>query len=227
MAFTNRKRKRNRFTQQAFYIMQNTSTEEDIYHTIETAVSNILFKDKNSKFIGYAYPITSENEVKPIIEQLKKEHFNARHWCYAYQIGTTLKKYRANDDGEPNNSAGTPIYGQIQSFNLTNILIIVVRYFGGTKLGVSGLINAYKTCAELTINESTIIERNIQTLFQIDFEYPLMNKVMRVIKENNLEIINQTMELKCVFIIATRKSNTEKINEILRNFFGITYKQLK
>ena len=113
---------------------------KDTYNTIENAVENILFKEKNSKFIGYAYPITSENEVKTHLENLKKEHFSARHWCYAYQIGTETLRFRANDDGEPSNSAGMPIYGQIQSFEITNVLIVVVRYFGGVKLGVGGLI---------------------------------------------------------------------------------------
>ena len=181
------------------------STEiKDTYKTIDTAVEDILFKEKNSKFIGYAYPITSENEVKTHIENLKKEHFSARHWCYAYQIGTENIKFRANDDGEPSNSAGMPIYGQIQSFEITNVLIVVVRYFGGVKLGVGGLISAYKTTAQLTLEEANIIEKTIDKHFLVTFDYKNMNKVMRIIKEKNIDIVNQKMEMNCQIEIATR-----------------------
>jgi putative IMPACT (imprinted ancient) family translation regulator len=124
---------------------------KDTYKTLDESVENILFKEKNSKFFGYAFPVTSEIEVKTYLENLKTEHFSARHWCYAYQIGTEVIKFRANDDGEPSNSAGMPIYGQIQSFDITNVLVVVVRYFGGVKLGVGGLISAYKTTAQLTL----------------------------------------------------------------------------
>ena len=130
---------------------------KDTYKTIEISVENILFKEKNSKFFGFAFPVTSEIEVKTHLENLKAEHFSARHWCYAYQIGTENIKFRANDDGEPSNSAGMPIYGQIQSFEITNVLVVVVRYFGGVKLGVGGLISAYKNTAQLTLDEATII----------------------------------------------------------------------
>lgn len=200
---------------------------KDTYNTIENAVENILFKEKNSKFIGYAYPITSENEVKTHIENLKKDHFSARHWCYAYQIGTETFKFRANDDGEPSNSAGMPIYGQIQSFEITNVLIVVVRYFGGVKLGVGGLISAYKTTAQLTLEEATIIEKTIDKHFKITFDYKNMNKVMRIIKEKNLDIVNQKMELNCEIEIATRKKNAKQIFDIFSTLFEIEIEEIE
>ena len=156
---------------------------KDTYKTIEISVENILYKEKNSKFFGFAYPVTSEIEVKTHLENLKAEHFSARHWCYAYQIGTEKIQYRANDDGEPNNSAGMPIYGQIQSFEVTNVLVVVVRYFGGVKLGVGGLISAYKTAAQMALENAIIIEKTINKHFVISFGYAHMNKVMRIIKE--------------------------------------------
>ena len=200
---------------------------KDTYNTLENAVENILFKEKNSKFIGYAYPITSENEVKIHIENLKKDHFSARHWCYAYQIGTETFKFRANDDGEPSNSAGMPIYGQIQSFEITNVLIVVVRYFGGVKLGVGGLISAYKTTAQLTLEEANIVEKTIDKHFKITFDYKNMNKVMRIIKEKNLDIVNQKMELNCEIEIATRKKNAKQIFDIFSTLFEIEIEEIE
>ena len=200
---------------------------KDTYNTLEKAVENILFKEKNSKFIGYAYPITSENEVKTHIENLKKEHFSARHWCYAYQIGTETLRFRANDDGEPSNSAGMPIYGQIQSFEITNVLIVVVRYFGGVKLGVGGLISAYKTTAQLTLEEANIVERTIDKHYKITFDYKNMNKVMRIIKEKNIDIVNQKMELNCEIEIATRKKNAKQIFDIFSTLFEIEIEEIE
>lgn len=200
---------------------------KDTYNTLENAVENILFKEKNSKFIGYAYPITSENEVKTHIENLKKDHFSARHWCYAYQIGTETFKFRANDDGEPSNSAGMPIYGQIQSFEITNVLIVVVRYFGGVKLGVGGLISAYKTTAQLTLEEANIVEKTIDKHFKITFDYKNMNKVMRIIKEKNIDIVNQKMELNCEIEIATRKKNAKQIFDIFSTLFEIEIEEVE
>lgn len=200
---------------------------KDTYNTIENAVENILFKEKNSKFIGYAYPITSENEVKTHIENLKKEHFSARHWCYAYQIGTETLRFRANDDGEPSNSAGMPIYGQIQSFEITNVLLVVVRYFGGVKLGVGGLISAYKTTAQLTLEEADIVEKTIDKRFKITFDYKNMNKVMRIIKEKNLDIVNQKMELNCEIEIATRKKNAQQTFDIFSTLFEIEIEEIE
>ena len=198
---------------------------KDTYNTLEKAVENILFKEKNSKFIGYAYPITSENEVKTHIENLKKEHFSARHWCYAYQIGTETLRFRANDDGEPSNSAGMPIYGQIQSFEITNVLIIVVRYFGGVKLGVGGLISAYKTTAQLTLEEADIVEKTIDKHFKITFDYKNMNKVMRIIKEKNIDIVHQKMELNCEIEIATRKKMPNKRLTFFQHYLKLRLKK--
>lgn len=200
---------------------------KDTYNTIDEAVENILFKEKNSKFIGYAYPITSENEVKTHIENLKSAHFSARHWCYAYQIGTETIRFRANDDGEPSNSAGMPIYGQIQSFDITNVLIVVVRYFGGVKLGVGGLISAYKTTAQLTLEEANIVEKTIDKHFKITFDYKNMNKVMRIIKEKNIDIVNQKMELNCEIEIATRKKNAKQIFDIFSTLFEIDIEEIE
>ena len=201
-------------------------TEQDTYKTIEIATEGILFKEKNSKFFGYAYPVLNEDDVKQHLETLKKEHHSARHWCYAYQIGTETIVYRANDDGEPNNSAGMPIYGQIQSFEVTNILIVVVRYFGGVKLGVGGLISAYKTTAQLILEASTIIEKTINIEHLISFDYKNMNTVMRIIKEKNLNIINQHFELDCRITISVRKNDAESIFESFNHLFEIDIKEI-
>lgn len=197
---------------------------KDTYKTIAFPSEEVLLKEKNSKFFGYAFPIESENDVKEIIENLKKQHHTARHWCYAYQIGTEKIYFRANDDGEPSNSAGMPIYGQIQSFEVTNVLIVVVRYFGGVKLGVGGLISAYKTAAQMALEEAEIIEKTIDIHFIISFDYKNMNKVMRIIKEKNLEIISQKMEMSCEIEIATRKKNAEMIFDIFNSLFEIDIK---
>jgi uncharacterized YigZ family protein len=199
---------------------------KDTYKTIEISVENILYKEKNSKFFGFAFPVTSEIEVKKHLENLKAEHFSARHWCYAYQIGTEDIKFRANDDGEPSNSAGMPIYGQIQSFEITNVLVVVVRYFGGVKLGVGGLISAYKTTAQLTLDEANIIEKTIDKQFKITFDYKNMNKVMRIIKEKNIQIVHQKMEMNCEIEIATRKKNAEEIVAIFTTLFEIEIEEL-
>ncbi|HKX85136.1 MAG TPA: YigZ family protein [Flavobacterium sp.] len=198
----------------------------DTYKTIAEASPETLHKEKNSKFFGFAFPITTEEEVKIHIDKLKKEHFSARHWCYAYQLGTTKVQYRANDDGEPNNSAGMPIYGQIQSFDVTNILIVVVRYFGGVKLGVGGLISAYRESAKMALEASEIIEKTIDVHFKITFDYKNMNKVMRVIKEKNLSIVSQKMEESCEIEIATRKKNAGMVSEIFSNLFEVDIEEM-
>lgn len=197
-------------------------SEKDTYKTILMSSEEVLFKEKNSKFFGQAFPVTSEEEVKTILEHLKKTHFSARHWCYAYQIGVEKISFRANDDGEPNNSAGMPIYGQIQSFDVTNILVVVVRYFGGVKLGVGGLITAYKTAAQLTIEMCDIIEKTIDSIFVITFDYKNMNKVMRIVKEKNISVMSQKLEENCQITIAVRKKNAEEIFDIFANHFEVT-----
>ena len=200
--------------------------EKDTYKTITKASKEVLFKDKNSKFFGYAFPVLSEDDVKSKLELLKKQHHTARHWCYAYQIGTEDLSYRANDDGEPNNSAGMPIYGQIQSFDVTNVLVVVVRYFGGVKLGVGGLINAYKTAAQLALESSKIVTKTINKTYLIKFDYKNMNKVMRIIKEKQLKIVDQNLELDCQIQISVRKKESEKIYEIFENLFEIEITEL-
>ncbi|ELI6454137.1 YigZ family protein [Flavobacterium psychrophilum] len=199
---------------------------QDTYFTINKPATEVLYKEKNSKFFGYTFPITSEEDVKRHIENLKKQHFSARHWCYAYQIGTDKIQYRANDDGEPNNSAGMPIYGQIQSYNVTNILVVVVRYFGGIKLGVGGLITAYKTTAQMALDESEIIEKTINIHFVVGFDYKNMNKVMRVIKEKNITIVSQKMEESCQIEIASRKKNASSIFDIFDQIFEVEIKEV-
>ena len=195
--------------------------EKDTYKTIAAASEEVLYKEKNSKFFGYAFPVTTEEEIKEILERLRKEHFSARHWCYAYQIGTEKIQYRTNDDGEPNNSAGMPIFGQIQSFEVTNVLVVVIRYFGGVKLGVGGLISAYKIAAQMALENSEIVERTIDKHFVISFGYANMNKVMRIIKEKNLQIVSQKMEMDCEIEISIRKKNVQNLLDTFENLYEI------
>ena len=196
-------------------------SENDTYKTISSASEEVLYKEKNSKFFGYAFPVSNEEEIKEHLDRLRKEHFSARHWCYAYQIGTEKIQYRANDDGEPNNSAGMPIYGQIQSFEVTNVLVVVVRYFGGVKLGVGGLISAYKTAAQMALENSEIVEQTINKFFTISFEYVHLNKVMRIIKEKNLQIVSQKMEMDCEIQISIRKKNVQNLLGTFENLYEI------
>ncbi|GAA4282401.1 IMPACT family protein [Gaetbulibacter aestuarii] len=200
--------------------------EKDIYKTILKPSEEVLFKDKNSKFYGYAFPVKTEDDVKYKIEELKKKHHAARHWCYAYQLGVEDIYYRANDDGEPGNSAGMPIYGQIQSFEVTNILIVVVRYFGGVKLGVGGLIQAYKTAAQMALEASKIVKRTINREFKITCDYKNLNTVMRIIKEGNLKVVSQTMELQCEFVISVRRKDADSVFDHFDRLFEIDIKKL-
>ena len=193
----------------------------DTYKTIAFPSEEILFKEKNSKFFGYAFPVTTEDEIKNHLEILRKQHYGAVHFCYAFQIGTEKIQFRANDDGEPSNTAGAPIYGQIQSFGVTNILVVVVRFFGGIKLGVGGLISAYRTAAQMALEASEIIEKTINIHYIVSFDYKNMNKVMRVIKEKNLEIVSQTMNESCEIEIATRKKNAEMVFDIFSSLYEI------
>ncbi len=185
--------------------------ESATYKTIVQPSEEILYKERKSKFYGYAFPIQREEEVKPIIEDLKKRHPTANHVCYAWQLGVTDISYRANDDGEPNNSAGMPIYGQIQSFEVTNILIAVARIFGGTKLGVGGLISAYREAAKMALENSRIEERVLMEQLQITFEYEEMDTVMRFIKKHQLEIDSQELHLNCKIIISVPKNHLSDI----------------
>lgn len=184
----------------------------DTFLTIAQPIENILYKEKGSKFWGFAFPVSTMDEIKDRLEKIKKEHPTARHHCYAYRLGTENDiQYRANDDGEPNGTAGIPIYNQILSHELTNILIISVRYFGGTKLGVSGLIKAYKTNAKETIEAGEIIEKMIETQLVITFQYPQLSEVMNRVKKSEGTILKQKMELSCEIQISIRKSKTEHL----------------
>lgn len=195
--------------------------KDDVYKTIETPSPEILYKDKKSKFYASAFPITSEDEVKPIVEELRKKHHTANHVCYAWQLGEKERSYRANDDGEPNNSAGMPIYGQIQSFDVTNVLVTVTRIFGGTKLGVGGLIQAYKTAAQMALESAKIVERVIQDRLLLRFGYPEMDKVMRAIKQKNLDMVSQKMDMDCELIISVRLSETEQVFQLFDEMHGV------
>ena len=203
-------------------------TESDSFKTLTKPSAEVLFKEKNSKFFGYAFPVQTEEEVKIHLEDLKKQHHSARHWCYAYQLGTQQDHYqfRANDDGEPNNSAGMPIYGQLQSFGVTNVLVVIVRYFGGVKLGVGGLITAYKTAAQMALENSNIVTKTINKHIRLQFEYKDMNKVMRIIKEQNLKILNQTLELSCEIVISVRLKHTKKVVKSFDAIYGVETKIL-
>jgi len=199
---------------------------KDTFFTITKPAEGAIFKDKNSKFLGFAFPIKNEDDVKRHVDSLKKQYYAARHWCYAYQIGTENKRYRANDDGEPNNSAGMPIYGQIQSFDVTNTLVVVVRYYGGVKLGVGGLIHAYRTAAQWALDASDIVEKTINQDFQLQFDYKYMSKVMRILKEHDTEIVSQKLELDCLLEISVRKSKALFIMSIFKDFHGVSIKEL-
>jgi len=199
---------------------------DDLYKTITTPSIETVFKDRNSKFYGYAFPVNEETSIKDFLEFLRKKHHTARHFCYAWQLGTESVRFRAYDDGEPSNSAGMPIYGQIQSFEVTNILVVSVRYFGGTKLGVGGLINAYRASARLTLESSAIEEKTIDESFQLNFQYDLMSKVLRILKENSITITRQKLEMDCEIIIAVRKSHTQKIVKIFETLYRVEIKKL-
>ena len=191
--------------------------EKDTYKTIEKSFEGEIYKEKGSKFYGYAFPVSNENQVKEFIDSLKAQHHKARHWCYAWRLGNETIRFRANDDGEPSNSAGQPILGQLVSFDVTNILVVVVRYFGGTKLGVGGLITAYKTSAKFVLQEAKIIEKTIDIQFKLTFEYEFLDKVMRVIKERCLRVNNQVMEMNCIFEISVRKKDALLIKSTFEN----------
>src|SRR5690554_5521821 len=201
--------------------------QKDTYKTIERPSEEVLYKEKNSKFFGYCFPVQSEEEVKSILEKIKKQHFAARHWCYAFQIGTEQIHYRANDDGEPSGTAGLPIYGQIQSFDVTNILVVVVRYFGGIKLGVGGLVTAYKETAKMALENASIIEKTIDVHYLVRFGYKDMNRVMRIIKEKNLSIIGQKLELDCQIEIAVRKKDAQMVFDTFQAMYEVDISEKK
>lgn len=200
--------------------------ETDIYNCIKNPNTESLFKDRGSKFIGYAFYVENEDDVKERLSEIKKKHYSARHHCYAYRIGSEEIKFRANDDGEPSHSAGDPILGQILAKNLTNVVVIVVRYFGGVKLGVGGLIQAYKAAAKEILDECEIDVRTINRLFSVTLEYPELNQIMRFVKDNNLDIVEQKMEMNCEIILSIRLKDVDTIYEKLMKMHKLKTKIL-
>lgn len=198
---------------------------DDTYRTI-TGPSQGLYKEKGSKFLAFAFPVSSTEEVKAHLDALRKEYFDARHHCYAYILGPTKEAYRANDDGEPSGTGGRPIHGQLLSADLTNTLIVVVRYFGGILLGASGLANAYKAAARDAIANATIKECTIDVTYRLHFEYPLMNDVMRILKEQNLTPRNQVFELDCQLDVNVRQSQSVRAYDALAKLYGLKIETL-
>ena len=196
--------------------------KSDSYNTIKS-YSQGIYKEKGSRFISFAYPVSDQDEIKPIIDNLRKENHEARHHCFAYMIGQKKDVWRVNDDGEPSGTAGRPILGQINSYDLTNILIVVSRYFGGTLLGVSGLINAYRRAAASAINNAEIIELSIQEYYNIIFPYISMNDVMMVLKEEGISQSDQSFDLECSIKIGFRTSLKKKILKKLSRIDGLQY----
>ena len=193
---------------------------EDTYKTIEK-VSEGIFRDKGSKFIAYAYPIRSETEVKNLVSELRSEHPKARHFCWALRLSPDRSVFKLQDDGEPSGTAGRPILNTILSSDLTNILIVVVRYFGGTLLGVPGLINAYKMASSEAITNAEIVERTVNDVYEIEFDYLVMNDVMRVIKEEQPETIEQMFDNKCMMRLSIRKSLLTRVLNRLEKIDGL------
>ena len=198
---------------------------KDTYKTL-AGPSEGIFKDKGSKFIAYAFPVTGEEEVKTILEKIRKEHHKARHHCYAWRIGTGEITCRANDDGEPSSTAGKPILGQLLSNELTNILVVVVRYFGGTLLGVSGLINAYKNATAEAIRKNKILVKKIETTFEIRFAYPLLNEVMQIIKSENINPVFSDFKESCLIRFTVRKGEAKRIESIFTRLYGVDIKKI-
>lgn len=178
------------------------------YRTLELPIQ-AEFKDKGSRFLVFAYPVQTAEQVKKHVDDLRQEHHKARHWCYAYRFGVDGNQFRANDDGEPSGSAGRPILGQIDSFELTDVLVVVVRYFGGTLLGVPGLIHAYKTSTQMALENAQIIERNIEKTVRIRCEYPYLNEAIRIAKNHQVEIIEQDLQLDCRLTVRIPLANAE------------------
>lgn len=192
----------------------------DTYKTIEGS-SEGLFKDRGSRFISLAFHVRNQEEIKEKLEALRKEYHDARHHCYAYVLNPDRQQWRANDDGEPSGTAGKPILGQINSNELTNILIVVIRYFGGTLLGVSGLINAYRTAAAEAIANARVVEMTVKSVYRVSFPYLSMNDVMKVLKEEAVGQENHTYGDTCSIDISFRLSSTERIIERISKIDGV------
>ena len=198
---------------------------DDTYRTL-AAPAEGLYKEKGSKFLAFAYPVRTVDEVKAHLDTLRKQYFDARHHCYAYILGPNKDAWRANDDGEPSGTGGRPIHGQLLSADLTDTLIVVVRYFGGILLGASGLANAYKTAARDAIDHATIVERTIDVRYRLHFEYALMNDVMRIIKDFDLKPENQQFDLDCTLDIAVRQSLSVRLYDAVANLRAVRIETL-
>jgi uncharacterized YigZ family protein len=199
---------------------------DDTYRTI-AATTNWVYKEKSSKFLTQVIPVTNEDEVNEALKSIKKDYFDANHRCFAYRLGFNKELYRYSDDGEPSGTAGKPIYGQLLSFDLTNVLIVVIRYFGGTKLGVSGLINAYRTSSREAILSSEIITKTINDVFDIEFAYEYMNDVMKLLKENNIKPMENNYENRCGLRFSVRKIKSDLVIEKLKKINNLTYKHIQ
>lgn len=198
---------------------------DDTYRTIKGPAEG-LYKEKGSKFLAFAFPVRSTDEVKQHLEALRKEYFDARHHCYAYILGPSKDVYRVNDDGEPSGTGGRPIHGQLLSADLTDTLIVVVRYFGGVLLGASGLSNAYKTAARDAIEHAEIVEKTIDVRYRLQFEYVLMNDVMRIVKEFGLTPMNQDYNLDCRLELSVRQSQSVRLYDALAKLRAVTIETL-
>lgn len=187
---------------------------EDTYKTI-AAASESLIKEKMSRFISFAIPVRTVDEVKSHLDRFQKEYYDARHICYAYMLGHARTEFRANDNGEPSGTAGKPILGQINSFGLTDILVVVVRYFGGIKLGTGGLIVAYREAAQMALQAAEIIEKTVDDDIRVRFEYPFMNDIMRIVKEEGPEILRQVFEMDCEMVLRIRRAQADRLRERL------------
>ena len=199
---------------------------EDSYKVVTTPGEG-LYKEKGSKFFAEAFQVHSEAEVKAKVAEIKKKYFDAKHHCYAFIIGPDKSCYRSSDDGEPSGTAGKPILNQILSKDLTNVCVAVTRYFGGQLLGVPGLINAYKTSAREALDNCGVMEKTVDEVYSVSFGYPLLNEVMRILKEENLEQRNTKFELDCYLEIAVRKSISNKIVDKLDRIYGVEVNYLK
>lgn len=191
--------------------------------TFKTIVSSAegSYKEKGSKFLSFAFPVKNVDEINQILARYRKQYYDARHICYAYMLGSAKNEWRANDDGEPSGTAGRPILGQINSFELTNVLVIVVRYFGGILLGTGGLITAYKEASIDALEQANIVEQTIDEVFTVEFDYLLMNEVMRVIKEINPLVLDQSFDNMCAMKLSIRQSDAEKLKSKLGKIIGV------
>lgn len=187
----------------------------DQYRTITNQIGEGFYSEKRSKFLAFAHHVTSEDEIKSILQAYKKKYYDARHCCYAYMLGAERVNFRANDDGEPSSTAGKPILGQINSFELTDILIVVIRYFGGTKLGTSGLIVAYRSAAAAAIETSQIEVKLVEETITYTFAYPMMNQVMRIVKDMQPRVVSQNFDNTCSITLAIRQSEAERLKNAL------------